>query len=244
MIRGISFNPTEYLNKEDGGCLIKSVHAILDFSGFSNCYQQIIKNLKPGLYGYDFIEIAERLAKANLLMKFGLYDIDYISVLKVGEKLDYKALSRLKSQATNFRKCDIESLESVIKFASEYNKLLQIERTKYGVLKRWLLRGYPVCIHTKLGTLYKTDCDVIHAQVVYAFDDSVGQIYIWDPDAGYLVYKTKIYIHAWWEAGGYYLVIKNKKGGKTLKKLPPVDNCQGNLRTRGRSSHAFSCFVF
>lgn len=212
MVYTIKFNPREYLGKEDGRCLIRVVRAVLDFSGHESYYYQVIKDLLSGKFGYDFIEIATNLAEANLLLEFGLYDTDFIPVPKVGEKIDVIKLDSLFSQTANFRKCDLESLESIVKFASRYAALLKIKRSNFGELKKMLINGYPICVHIRLGTLYNTDCEVIHAQVVYGFDDELRKIYVWDPDVGFLEYKTSTYIFAWWEAGGYYLTVKKKSG--------------------------------
>lgn len=222
-IIGTQFEPREYYSKNQLDCLPTCIRAMLDNFGLGHYYYKILKGLSVTKYGYDFIEVATKLAENNLLAEVGLYDTDYIPKLKESESLSYQHLINLIKQNRDIPNHAKESLAEVARFSKKYPDLIKIKKTDFCIIENLLRKSLPICINILLSVIKKNnnpEDDVMHSFIIYAFDQKIKEIYIWDPASQYRIVEWYSTIKAWLAAGGYYLVIKKNKENNHLGYSP------------------------
>lgn len=203
--------PREYYSKNSLDCLPTCVRAILDTLNLGHYYYKILKNLSITKYGYNFIEVCTKLAENNLLTEVGLYDTDYIPRLNNGVMLNYEDLTNLLKKGRRMPRYAVSSLKEVSRFAQKYPDLIKIKKADFKVIEDWLTKGIPICMNVHLATLKKSDDpkdDVMHSFIIYGFNKTINEIYIWDPASQYRIVEWSPTVKAWHAAGGYYLVLK------------------------------------
>lgn len=206
------FEPREYYSKNEVDCLPTCVRALLDTFGLSNLYYKIIRKLSVNEYGYDFIEVATKLAENNILAEVGLYDTDYIPKLRKGDQLNINDLISLQKKKRKIPKHGTESLKEVCQFAEKYPHLVKIRESSFETIVNWLKKGLPVCLNVHLSVLKDSkdpEDDVMHSFILYGLSRSIKEIYIWDPASQFRIVEWQPTVEAWKAAGSYYLVMKN-----------------------------------
>jgi len=191
--------------KIDQGCLLASLEIAFNFLDKKVNIGKMRQELSQNKFGYDILEVASYLIEKKFEIEVGCFDSDIFKEKKVFTLEELKDIY----QNEELSKYPKEDLAELIKFAKKYPDKLNVGYKDLDFLKQLADKDLPTITNLEIKTYTgdKTD-NSIHSVVIGGYDKD--DIFIMDPILEKIRLSSKTFKKAWFNAGQYYLVVKNK----------------------------------